>query len=354
MPPIWRRFVVILVAGFFALLAGALRRHRRYRSLRHRLLFLALGPGVVDDNDVTSIAGRGRDARFDAAIFGNSHALLLDPTRLSPATGLRFVQLTTLGSGPREQIALMRYFLRRHADVKALVIAADWDVVHARPHHREHARAVHVSLPLLAVRRKPAALPRQHAERARVRADAPPPPVRHGEARPDRSGRHCGIPGQLGLRACSDPGARAAAATERLGAAGLDRVSSGRPVGSAARDVERADRRRRRVDAAALLSTPRFPVPRRARRRNLPLARTGWRASLADGVAAPSSTSWSILRSAAIARISSTCITCARTSPAPWRRASRTRSMVPAEEPTTVSRSRPGPARHCSAARIRP
>jgi len=74
---------------------------------------------------VTGTVGRGRDSRFDAGIFGNSHALLLDPSRLSPATRLRFVQLTTLGSTPREQMALIRYFLRRHADAKALVLAAD-------------------------------------------------------------------------------------------------------------------------------------------------------------------------------------------------------------------------------------
>lgn len=84
-----------------------------------------IGPGVVDDNDLTGTVGRGRDPRFNAGIFGNSHGLLLDPARLSPATGLQFVQLTTLGSGPREQLALIRYFLRRHADVKAIVVAVD-------------------------------------------------------------------------------------------------------------------------------------------------------------------------------------------------------------------------------------
>ena len=84
-----------------------------------------IGPGVVDDNELTSTVGRGRDPRFNAGIFGNSHGLLLDPARLSSGTGLHFVQLTTLGSGPREQLALMRYFLRRHPDTKAIVIAMD-------------------------------------------------------------------------------------------------------------------------------------------------------------------------------------------------------------------------------------
>jgi hypothetical protein len=84
-----------------------------------------IGPGVVDDNDYTNIVGRGRDPRFNAAIIGNSHGLLIDPVRLSAATGLSFVQLTPLGSGPREHMEVMAYFLRRHADVRALVLVAD-------------------------------------------------------------------------------------------------------------------------------------------------------------------------------------------------------------------------------------
>jgi hypothetical protein len=84
-----------------------------------------IGAGVVDQNDTTSAVGRGRDGRFNAATFGNSHGLLIDPARLSPATGLSFVQLTTLGSGPREQLTVIHYFVRRHANAAALVLVAD-------------------------------------------------------------------------------------------------------------------------------------------------------------------------------------------------------------------------------------
>ena len=85
-----------------------------------------IGPGVVDDNDLTGTVGRGRDPRFNAGIFRQfARSSCSIRARLSPATGLQFVQLTTLGSGPREQLALIRYFLRRHADVKAIVIAVD-------------------------------------------------------------------------------------------------------------------------------------------------------------------------------------------------------------------------------------
>jgi hypothetical protein len=122
---VWRRFVAIVVGGFVALVAVMFAAIILIDPYDTGYFPSPIGAGVVDDNDVTGIVGRGRDGRFDAAIFGNSHGLLLDPARLSPATGLHFVQLTNLGSGPREQVALIRYFLRRHADVKALVLAAD-------------------------------------------------------------------------------------------------------------------------------------------------------------------------------------------------------------------------------------
>jgi len=122
---VWPRFVAGIAGGFFVVLGIWLAAIILIDPYDTGYFPSLLGPGVVDDNDVTAIAGRGRDSRFNAAIFGNSHGLLLDPARLTPATGLRFVQLTTLGSGPREQLALIRYFLRRHTDVKALVLAAD-------------------------------------------------------------------------------------------------------------------------------------------------------------------------------------------------------------------------------------
>lgn len=88
------------------------------------------------DNRLTQItaASRARDANFNAAILGNSTAQMIEPAELSRATGLRFVQLYTTGSSPREQLAVLDFFLRNHGEVGALVIAADpgW-CVHARP-----------------------------------------------------------------------------------------------------------------------------------------------------------------------------------------------------------------------------
>jgi hypothetical protein len=88
------------------------------------------------DNRLTQItaASRARNPDFNAAILGNSTAQMIEPAELSRATGLRFVQLYTTGSSPREQLAVFDFFLRNHGEVGALVIAADpgW-CVHARP-----------------------------------------------------------------------------------------------------------------------------------------------------------------------------------------------------------------------------
>ena len=40
-------------------------------------------PGVFDGGSRTANASRGRDPRFNAAVFGNSRGQLLDPAKLS-------------------------------------------------------------------------------------------------------------------------------------------------------------------------------------------------------------------------------------------------------------------------------
>jgi hypothetical protein len=83
------------------------------------------GQGLFETGQRTGNASRGRDPRFNAAIFGDSRTQLLDPAKLSEATGLSFVQLTTPGSGPKEQITLMRYFLRHHPGAEVMVLGVD-------------------------------------------------------------------------------------------------------------------------------------------------------------------------------------------------------------------------------------
>jgi hypothetical protein len=81
--------------------------------------------GVNDASPRTANASRARDPQFDSAVIGNSTGQLLKPSELSALTGKSFVQLTVPGTGPREQLAIMDFFLRQHARPGALVIVTD-------------------------------------------------------------------------------------------------------------------------------------------------------------------------------------------------------------------------------------
>jgi hypothetical protein len=81
--------------------------------------------GVTDKIESTADASRARDPRFDSAIFGDSTGQLLNPARLSQATGARFVQLVAPGAYPRAHLAILDFFLRHHPRVGALVIVMD-------------------------------------------------------------------------------------------------------------------------------------------------------------------------------------------------------------------------------------
>jgi hypothetical protein len=83
-------------------------------------------PGVRPQGPRTAAASRGRDPAFNAAIFGNSHVQLLSPERLDAQTGLSFVSLIAPATHPREQLALMDWFLRHHPGrARAVVIGVD-------------------------------------------------------------------------------------------------------------------------------------------------------------------------------------------------------------------------------------
>jgi hypothetical protein len=81
--------------------------------------------GVVDESPRTANASRARDPQFDSAVFGNSTGQLLKPSELSRLAGSSFVQLTVPGTGPREQLAIMDFFLRHHPRPSAIVIVTD-------------------------------------------------------------------------------------------------------------------------------------------------------------------------------------------------------------------------------------
>jgi hypothetical protein len=121
----WFRFASLFLATLFGSLAAAFLFIVVTDPFDRGHLLSLLPPGVLDESPRTANASRGRDPRFNAAIFGNSHVQLLDPARLSDMTGLRFVQMTTPGTGPREQTALLKWFLRSHPSFDALVIGVD-------------------------------------------------------------------------------------------------------------------------------------------------------------------------------------------------------------------------------------
>jgi hypothetical protein len=123
--PAWTRwlgvFLGALVLGAAAVFALVLIVDP-YDSGRAGLLGIQ---GVADASPRTANASRARDTQFDSAIIGNSTGQLIKPSELSRLTGQRFVQLTTPGTGPREQLAILDYFVRKHAKIGALVIVTD-------------------------------------------------------------------------------------------------------------------------------------------------------------------------------------------------------------------------------------
>lgn len=124
-PKVWRRFALTLVgvfAGGLAIIFVALVIIDPYDTGRFPTF---MRPGVTDIEQRTANASRARNPAFSAAVFGDSRGQMLDPARLTELTGLEFVQLTTPGSGPREQAALMNYFIEHHPKVSAVVLVAD-------------------------------------------------------------------------------------------------------------------------------------------------------------------------------------------------------------------------------------
>jgi len=81
--------------------------------------------GILDESPRTANVSRGRNSNFDAAVFGSSTGQLLDPRRLSQATGLSFAQLTVPGTGPREQLTVIHWFIAHRSRIGALVVVSD-------------------------------------------------------------------------------------------------------------------------------------------------------------------------------------------------------------------------------------
>src|SRR5262249_20416176 len=96
----WRRCMIAFLAVFFGglgsiyafvLAVDPYDTGRFPTPLRSRV---SARQGLFETGQRTGSASRGRDLRFNAALFGDSRTQLLDPAKLSEATGLSFVQLT--------------------------------------------------------------------------------------------------------------------------------------------------------------------------------------------------------------------------------------------------------------------
>ncbi|MFL5257596.1 MAG: hypothetical protein ACJ8AI_32890 [Rhodopila sp.] len=121
----WRRWIVAFcassagVAGTIFLLLLLIDPYDSHRFPNLGLV------GIADTNTRMAHVSRGRNPRFDSAIFGNSTSQMIDPHRLSEETGLSFTSLPLPAAGPREELALMRWVLRNHSRVGAWVIVTD-------------------------------------------------------------------------------------------------------------------------------------------------------------------------------------------------------------------------------------
>jgi len=122
---VWRRFVIIFLSVFFGGLGSIYAFLLVVDPYDTGRFPTPLRAGVFDGGSRTANASRGRDPSFNAAVFGNSRGQLLDPAKLSEATGSSFVQLTTPGSGPKEHMTMMRYFMAHHSGVAAMVLSVD-------------------------------------------------------------------------------------------------------------------------------------------------------------------------------------------------------------------------------------
>jgi hypothetical protein len=91
--------------------------------------------GITDGNPRLANASRARDPQFDSAVIGDSTAMALDPVELSRSTGAHFVKLTQYGLDPREQLAMLEFFIRHHQRFGALVVVTDmaWCAPHPLP-----------------------------------------------------------------------------------------------------------------------------------------------------------------------------------------------------------------------------
>ena len=123
--PGWRPFVLTLLLGVVLIVASVLALELLVDPYDLGLLDGRV-KGVAEFGARLVNASRSRDPAFDGAILGNSHIQLVDPGALSQESGIPFVSLAVIGTGPREQLTLLDAFLRhRTHPARALVLGLD-------------------------------------------------------------------------------------------------------------------------------------------------------------------------------------------------------------------------------------
>lgn len=136
-PARWQAFIATLVGSAAVLATAFLACAFLVDPFDTGRSPLRLKEGVRPQGARTALASRGRDPHFEGAILGNSHIQLISPERLHAATGIPFVSLIAPGSGPREALATLDWFLRHHPGpaAQAVIVGIDprWCAAGPRP-----------------------------------------------------------------------------------------------------------------------------------------------------------------------------------------------------------------------------
>ena len=121
----WRAFSISFGAAAAAILAGYVALAYLVDPYDTGRSPIGWKTGVRPQGPRTAVASRGRDPAFDGASIGNSHIQLVSPERLAEKARIPFVQLSVPATSPAEHFAILGWYLRHHADPKAIVIAPD-------------------------------------------------------------------------------------------------------------------------------------------------------------------------------------------------------------------------------------
>src|SRR5579864_8472295 len=126
-PRSWRRLLALYAASVVALGTAAAALVLGVDPYGTGRLAWRAERVVPDFGPRFSAVYLSRQARFDTAIIGNSTIQLVDPARVSAASGKRVVSLTVPGSGPLEQLAIAEWFRTHHpaAAIRGFVFGID-------------------------------------------------------------------------------------------------------------------------------------------------------------------------------------------------------------------------------------